>query len=315
VSDHCDGRVFFNTPTHINRTWLEVLRWKRAAKPVPWPKWVQVEQQTPAPAPGGGAVALTWINHATFLLQGEFGAVLTDPHFSHRAGPLGLLGPGRVHAPGVAFEQLPHIDTVLLSHDHYDHCDLASLRRLAKRDDPLVVTPLGNGALVRRAGLRRVVELDWWEEAPELAGGLRVTCTPARHWSNRLRGARNGRLWGGFYLSTPARRVYFSGDTGYHESLFSSIRSRLGSPDLAMLPIGAYEPRWFMQPQHCSPEEAVRIHCEVGAARSVAMHWGCWQLADEGREEAPELLARELARCGLGQEAFRALKPGESLVF
>ena len=313
VSDHCDGETFFNPGTHVNRGWREVLKWKKEGKPGKWPTWVEIEQQEAARRPEGGQVAVNWINHSTFLLQGTFGAILTDPLYSERVGPMGLVGPKRVHKPGVAFERLPRIDIVLLSHDHYDHCDLATLSRLARRDDPLVITPLGNGALARRAGLTRILELDWWQDVPELPGGLTVTCTPARHWSNRVSGRRNGRLWSGFYLKTAARRVCFVGDTGYDERLFREIEERLGAPDLALVPIGAFEPRWFMQPQHCSPEEAVRIHQDLKAARSMAMHWGCWPLADDAREEGPELLTKELERLGLPKEQFRGLRPGESV--
>jgi len=161
LSDHCDGRRFFNPRFPVNHGWADVLKWRRTSRPTPWPRWIEVTPQPPPPAPRGDGLAATWINHATFLLQTAHGAVLTDPVFSERAGPFNWAGPPRVHAPGVPFEALPRIAIVLLSHDHYDHCDLATLRRLARVHDPLLITPLGNGRLARRAGLKRVEVPAW----------------------------------------------------------------------------------------------------------------------------------------------------------
>jgi L-ascorbate metabolism protein UlaG (beta-lactamase superfamily) len=203
------------------------------------------------------------------------------------------------------------VDLVLLSHDHYDHCDLPTLRRLARRDDPVVVAPLGHRSLLAGAGLRRIVELDWWGDHRG-EGGLKATLVPARHWSNRRPFGRNRRLWGGFLLQAGERRVYFLGDSGYEEGLFPRIRERCGAPDLALIPIGAYEPRWFMRTMHMNPEEAVRAHLEVGSRRSLAMHWGTFQLTDEGREEPVRALEAARARAGLKGPEFGALAIGES---
>lgn len=312
ASDHFNGKTFYN-PQHVNRTWREVMQWRRTSQPTPWPKQVALNPQPPPPVPRDREIVATWINHATYLLQTPRGNVLTDPHFSARCGPFGIAGPRRVHPPGLTLEALPRIDLVLLSHDHYDHCDLATLRALARTHDPLVITPLRNRDLLHRAGLHHVVELDWWQ-AHSPAAGLNITVTPARHWSNRLSGRRNGRLWGGFHLQFADRACWFAGDTGYDAALFPEIRQRLGAPALAMIPIGAYEPRWFMSAQHCNPAEAVQIHCDIGAGTSLAMHWGTWQLTDEGREEPVKALAAARTAAGLAPEAFRALAPGESLV-
>ncbi|MBI5382191.1 MAG: MBL fold metallo-hydrolase [Opitutae bacterium] len=312
VSDHCDGRRFFNPRRQDYRGWGAVLKWRMTSRATPWPQRVELAPPPPLPpAPTGDGVAATWIGHATFLLQTRHGALLTDPVYSERAGPFGLAGPRRVHAPGVDFAALPRIAYVLLSHDHYDHCDLATLRRLARAHNPLLIAPLGHATLARRAGLR-VVELDWWQ-THELAPGMSVTATPARHWSNRIRGARNSRLWCGFAVRAGGRVVQFVGDTGYDDTMFREIRARLGPPDLALVPIGAYEPRWFMSAYHCNPAEAVQIHRELGARQSVAMHWGTWQLTDEGREEPPRALAEARVAAGLPAEAFRVLAPGESV--
>ncbi|HWA85465.1 MAG TPA: MBL fold metallo-hydrolase, partial [Opitutus sp.] len=275
-------------------------------------------------------------------VQTPAGNFLTDPNFSERCGPLGLVGPTRVHRPVFPLPALPRIDYLLLSHDHYDHCGLPTLRALERTHHFRAITPLANGRLLRRAGIARdrITELDWWQRV-SLAPGLEITLTPSRHWSNRLSGRRNARLWGGFYLTwnahptggrsspplasgekleeraeaTPdSRRVWFAGDTGYDPDLFRTIRARLGAPMLAMIPIGAYEPRWFMAPQHCNPTEAVQIHRDVGAAESLAMHWGTWQLSDEGRDDPTRALAAARIAADIRPEAFRVLAPGETIV-
>ncbi|MFI5337186.1 MAG: MBL fold metallo-hydrolase [Opitutales bacterium] len=314
LSDHCDGRRFFNPRGHVNRTWLDVWRWRRTSRAQPWGPAPVVIPRAPPPVPDPPAWSCTWINHATFLLQTAAGTVVTDPVYSACAGPFGRFGPPRAHAPGIAFDQLPAIDLVLLSHDHYDHCDLPTLRQLARRHAPLGITPLGNGALLRRAGFapERIVELDWWQ-SHTTARGLEVTLTPSRHWSNRLSGPRNSRLWGGFFLRTGDQRLSFVGDTGYDPEYFVATRRRLGAPDLALIPIGAYEPRWFMAAQHCDPAEAVQIHRDLAAWRSVAMHWGTFQLTDEGRDEPVTALAAARAAAGLPEECFLALPPGDSV--
>lgn len=313
-SDHCDGRRFFNPRQHVNRTWVDVWKWRRTSRAQPWPTRVVIPPQPPPPTPGAGEVVCTFINHATFLLQCPEGNVLIDPVFSACAGPFGRLGPRRVHPPGVACDRLPPIDLVLLSHDHYDHCDLPTLRRLAGRHQPAAITPLGNGCLLRRAGFNRdnITELDWWQSVRSRRG-LEVTLLPARHWSNRLSGPRNGRLWGGFHLRIGSHTIVHTGDTGYDPEFFVSIRQKLGSPDLAMVPIGAYEPRWFMAPQHCDPAEAVQIHRDLGARQSIAAHWGTFQLTDEAREDPLEALAAARNAAGLDDSAFRVLLPGQSL--
>ena len=311
-SDHFNGKTFHN-PVHVNRTWLDVLRWRRTSRPTPWPTAITLAPQPPPPTPRDAECVATWVGHATFLLQTSRGNILTDPHFSKRCGPFGFFGPRRVHPPGLALDALPRIDLVLLSHDHYDHCDLPTLRALAKSHDPLVITPLNNSVLLRRAGLRHTVELDWWESHSP-AAGLDVTLTPARHWSNRLTGRRNSRLWGGFFVRRGSHTFWFAGDTGYDPTLFTEIRTRLGAPDFAMIPIGAYEPRWFMAAQHCNPTEAVQIHRDLAARASLAMHWGTWQLTDEGRDEPVRALAEARTTAGVTPEEFHVLAPGASVV-
>ncbi|MFT3783756.1 MAG: MBL fold metallo-hydrolase [Nibricoccus sp.] len=308
VSDHCDGRRFFSPYPGIDRGFLDILKWKLTSRPKPWPKSVTLSQQAPR-TPAVRDVRATWINHATFLIETPQGNFLTDPIFSPACGPFGRLGPSRVHPPGVSLDELPDIHYVLLSHDHYDHCDRPSLRQIAENHDPVALAPLGHRDILERAGFSRIVELDWWENH-SAAPNLTITLTPSRHWSNRLTSPRFSRLWGGFYVHAGARRLYFAGDTGYEGTLFSKIGHKLGAPDLAMLPIGAYEPRWFMHQDHCNPQEAVQIHRDLGSNLSVAMHWGAFRLTDEGREEPVEALQAALANAGLSADQFRVLEPG-----
>jgi len=306
-SDHFNGKTFFNPGEASGRGLRDLLKWKLSAHPVPWPRSIDVVPQPVPPAPESDGVVATWVGHSTFVLRTRSAAVITDPIFSDTAGPLPGLGPRRAMAPGVGFDSVPRVDLVLLSHDHYDHCDLPTLRRLARRDDPLVVSPLGHRTLLAGAGFSRIVELDWWGSHP-CGPGTDVTLVPARHWSRRLPFGTNKRLWGGFMLRSGGRLVYFAGDSGYQEGLFPEVGRRCGVPDLALIPIGAYEPRWFMSDAHMNPAEAVRVHREVGARRSLAMHWGTFQLTDEGREEPVRAL--EAAR---GEsDNFVALAPGES---
>ncbi len=307
-ADHVNGRRFAN-PSGADRQPLSKIPRLLFGPRAPWPERIDELPQQP-PALDGGGVAVTFIGHSTFLIQTPAGHVLTDPMYSQRAGPLSLLGPRRVRQPGVRFEDLPHISTVLVSHNHYDHCDLRTLRMLADRCDPIVVTPLGNGALVRSAGIRRVEELDWWQEAAGSA--LQITLTPAQHFSARTPFDRNRALWGGFTLAAGGVRLFFAGDTGYG-GFFHEIRERLGPIDLALLPIGAYEPRWFMKPIHMNPSEAVQAHIDLAASASIAMHYGTFRLTAEGIDEPVSALAASCRDRHVPPSAFRALASGESV--
>ena len=232
--------------------------------------------------------------------------------FAGRAGPFGRFGPPRVCRPGLALAALPRVDVVLQSHNHYDHMDLAALTELARRDDPLVVTGLGNARHLRGTGLRRVVELDWGEA--HASGDMRITYVPAQHFSARTPFDRNRALWGGFHVERDGLRLLFCGDTGY-ASHFRAIRAVLGAPDLALVPIGAYEPRWFMRAVHMNPEDAVQAHLDLDAAQSVAMHFGCFQLTDEPFDEPVQRLGPALDGAGVPRERFRALAVGETATF
>jgi L-ascorbate metabolism protein UlaG (beta-lactamase superfamily) len=312
LSDHFNGKTFFNPGETSSRGLIDALKWKMTSRATPWPARVEVTRLPLPPAPEGEGIVATWVGQSTFLLRSSTATVLTDPVWSETAGPTGWLGARRAARPGVDFDAVPKVDLVLLSHDHYDHCDLPTLRRLARRDDPLVVAPLGFRALLSGAGVRRVAELDWWQEC-DCGPGLGVTLVPSRHWTRRSPFGTNRRLWGGFMLGIGGRSVYFAGDSGYQEGLFAEIGRRCGAPDLAMIPIGAYEPRWFMASAHMNPAEAVRVHVEIGARKSVAMHWGTFQLTDEGLDEPVRALHQALAGAGLGPAVFNSPAIGSSV--
>lgn len=316
-SDHFDGRLFFNPNGAAPRGFMDVLRWQLSRTAGPWPDWVENTAQPRLPATlGPRECAVTWVNHVTFLLQFPGLNLLTDPVWSERVSPFSFAGPKRVHAPGIAFDDLPPIHVVLVSHNHYDHLDLATLQRLHATHRPLFVTLLGNKPFLEENGLTNVVELDWWQEhAPALAAGpaLKITATPAQHFAARGVTDRFRTLWGGFALETPAGKLYFAGDSGYFAG-FVEIGRRLGPFDVAFLPIGAYEPRWFMEPVHCTPAEAVQIHREVRARRSIAMHYGCFPLADDAYDQPPRELRAALAAAGLSEQDFALPTVGETRV-
>ena len=309
-SDHFDGRRFFHDPP-VNKDFFTFLRWRFTREPQgEWAADLATPDAPPPPARvDGDAMLVTFVNHATVLIQTRGLNVLTDPIWSERASPFRRTGPQRYLRPGVAFEDLPRIDAVLISHNHYDHMDLRTLRRLAGRDDPLFLVPLANCAYFRRMPTGRCLEFDWWEST-DLLAGLRIHAVPAMHWSRRGLWDTNRALWSGWVIEG-ARRVYFAGDTGYGEH-FAEIRARLGPPDLALLPIGAYLPRWFMGAQHISPGEAILAGDVLGAGVSMAMHHACFRLADEGQWQA----AQEFEALVLDREdrerAFWAPAHGES---
>ena len=306
-SDHFDGRRFFN-PTGANGQPFRKLPRLLATPQTPWPAEVPVQQRWP-PAPEADEVVVTFIGHSTFLMQSALANVLIDPVYYRRAGPLPFVGPRRVRVPGVRFDDLPPVSLVLLSHNHYDHCDLGTLRRLDQRFQPRFVTPVGNGRLLQSAGVRRIEELDWWESTS--GSPVRVTVTPAQHFSARSPFDRNRALWGGFLLEIGGRRILHAGDSGYAPH-FAEIGSRFAPIDLALLPIGAYEPRWFMKDIHMNPAEAVQAHLDLGARQSIAMHFGTFQLTPEGIDAPVRELEQALGERGVPPERFRSLEVGES---
>jgi len=313
-SDHFDGERFFN-PGVPDKKFSDFLRWQRERKAAPWPKWIE-SKPGPKPAPAvpaqgeaPGLWRVTFVNHATVLLQLHGVNILTDPVWSERTSPVGWAGPKRVRAPGIRFEDLPKIHIVLLSHNHYDHMDIDTLRRLAERDSPVIYTGLGNTKYLADRGIDGGIDMDWWEHRDD-PSGLKIHYVPAQHFSARSMFDRNRTLWGGLVVEAPSGRFYFAGDSGYGPH-FKTIGARLGPFRYSLIPIGAYEPRWFMSLAHTNPDEAVRTHLDVRSQRSLGIHFGTFQLTDESLDAPEEALvvARDAHR--VSEQAFTTLKPGD----
>ncbi len=258
------------------------------------------------------ALTITWVGHSTFLIQIGGQNLLTDPIWSMRASPIPWIGPKRRVMPGIRLDELPAIDLVLQSHDHYDHLDDLTVCWLeARHPGARWLVPLGLTPFLRRRGVHEITELDWWQEATH--GLLTIGATPAQHFSGRTPWGRNRTLWCGWSLRTPARRVFFAGDTGYHPA-FVDIARRFGPFDVALLPIGAYDPRWFMRPVHMNPEEAVQAALDLGSPRVIPMHWGTFKLTDEPLDEPPQRARDAWMASGLAPERFHQMMHGETLV-
>ena len=237
--------------------------------------------------------------------------VLTDPVFSNRASPVGWAGPERLIPPAMSLEQLPSIDVVVISHNHYDHLDLPSLKILQKNNPKLVfLVPQGDKALLDSNGMVNVSEFRWWQNIE--IKQTEFTFTPVQHWSGRGITGRNSSLWGGWFVKSPSLSIYHAGDTGYSND-FVATQKRLGTPDVAFIPIGAYKPRWFMKNQHVDPDEAVQIALDLQVTRSFGMHWGTFVLTDEPIKEPRAMLAQALKDRNLAPEFFIAPKPGAIL--
>ncbi|MDD0852067.1 MBL fold metallo-hydrolase [Halobacteriovorax sp. GB3] len=276
-SDHFNGKTFENYLKDPGKKsfWRFV---KMKYFDDPWPKWpTEFDKVKPVAPDKTHQAKVTFINHATLLIQLDHQNILTDPIWSNRASPFSFAGPARVTEPGVKKEDLPKIDVILISHNHYDHLDLESLKYLSKRDRPLILIGLGNDVLLKENGIENVKTLDWWEsiEIEE----IKYSFTPSQHWSARGLRDRNQTLWGSFWIEG-SKKIYFAGDTGFGPH-FHMIKSRLGSPDLALLPIGAYEPRWFMRYAHMNPKEALDTHHLLDAKTSIGIHFGTFRLTKE----------------------------------
>lgn len=298
-SEHFDGRTFANE-TAFDVGFRDLIRYYATREPGAW-------QRNMAIAPGAappervddGSARLTFVNHATVLVQVDGMNVLTDPIWSERASPVSWAGPRRYRPPGIAFEALPPIDVVVVSHNHYDHLDIPTLHRLMQSHDPVFVVPAGDQVVLQRHGITRAVPLDWWQTWT-MPNGCAITATPVKHWSGRrvLPSDRNLSLWAGYVIATRDGPIYFAGDTGY-DSHFRETAARIGPARAALLPIGAYLPRWLTAYQHMSPSEAVTAHVELQAAFSLGIHHGTFELADDGMHEPAAELARSRHEAGL----------------
>ena len=283
--------------------------WSRAWAPARTSDVPRVANDGAALRANGSDPTVTWIGHATVLVQLQGTNLLTDPHWGERASPLSWAGPKRLQPPGLAFEDLPPIDVVLISHDHYDHLDLGTVKRLAATHDPVFVVALGLKAWFAEQGISRVIELDWWESVEHR--GLRIVCTPAQHFSQRTLWDGNTRLWASWAVVGTTRRFYFSGDTGYFDG-FREIGERLGPFDLTAMAIGAYRPASIMRFVHLTPEQAVQAHGDLKGATLLGIHWGTFDLAEEPLDEPPTRMLVEAARRNLPPDHAWIVKLGET---
>lgn len=309
ASFHFDGKKFGHPYRPKARTFFDLVKWALNGDRGEWTNISSEEQsKTSPPVADDSDMAVTFVNHTTFLVQLNGLNILTDPIWSNRASPYSWIGPKRMRPPGLRFEDLPDIDLVLVSHNHYDHLDLPTVLRLKERFDPFFITPLGVGRYLNQQEVNDTAELDWWDEY-EIENKAKITAVPARHFSGRGVLDRDKTLWCGYVLQTNSNTVYFAGDTAYAD-FFADIGDRFPSVDLALIPIGAYKPRWFMEPIHCDPDEAVKIHRDVGADLSIGMHFGTFPLADEGMDEPRRDLAKAREKNIIPEDEFVALEEG-----
>ena len=306
-SDHCRNGSFFTPHAPQQPGFRAILEWLTHREKTAWPKWIGTARGAPPPERLAAAeLRVTFVNHATVLLQiGELN-VITDPIWSDRASPVQFAGPRRHRAPGIRFEDLPPIDVVLLSHNHYDHLDTRTLRRLRRRDAPTIYCPLGVAARLRRLGFHSIVELDWWQHQPFRE--VVIHCVPAQHFSARGLFDRNRTLWCGWHIECANGGILFAGDTGFGPH-FAEIAARFPAPRLALLPIGAYRPRWFMGPVHMGPEEALEAHGILKPLASMPIHYGTFSLADDGESEPVDHLRSLLPE--RPEQAWRLLQEGQ----
>ena len=315
VSNHFDGKRFFdpNSPNQAGCAFSAILRWKLTSRPKPWPKKLEAQLIDIPPARvEGGELRISFVGHATMLIQTAGLNILTDPLWSERASPFSWMGPKRVISPGIDFKNLPKIDLVLISHNHYDHLDISTIRRLWKEHKPKIIAPLGNDAVIRSYDKQIQVKCYDWEDQISITDGVTLSLEPMQHWSARGIFDKNKALWAAYVLDTPGGKIYFAGDTGYGEGeYFRQIQKKHGRFRLAILPIGAYEPRWFMQKVHISPEEAVRAYQDLNASFAVAHHFGTFQLADDGYDDPIIDLKKALADQDITADRFLMMKVGE----
>lgn len=313
VSDHFDGLRFVDPHGVPPKSLPDLLRWWTSNGRAEWPAWHPSPYVDRPPARVDSRdLRLSFVGHASLLIQVAGLNILIDPVWSERASPFSFIGPRRVNDPGVPFDALPPIDVVLVSHNHYDHLDLATLSALATEHRPRVITPLGNDTVMRGHDASIAAEAYDWGDRVRLSRNVEVILAPMRHWSARGITDRNKALWAAFVIDTPAGRIYHVADSGYGDGYhFRTARERYGPFRLAVLPIGAYEPRWFMRDQHMNPEEAVKAFLDCGAELALAHHHGTFQLTDEPLEAPERALVEAREKAEIEPERFRILRPGE----
>jgi L-ascorbate metabolism protein UlaG (beta-lactamase superfamily) len=310
ASEHFDGDRFYNQDRTREKGFSDFLKWITNRDQGPWEGDPDAEPGSPPPRQvGAGELRVTFVNHATVLIQVDGLNILTDPIWSERGSPVTFAGPKRVRPPGIRFEDLPPIHVVLVSHNHYDHLDVPTLRRLSSEYGPKMFSGLGNARLMHEKDIKNAHDLDWWHRI-RLSESVQVTFVPAQHFSSRGMFDHHKTLWGGFVIESSRHRVYFAGDTGFGPH-FKQIRDAFGPLTLALLPIGAYKPRWFMSSAHLSPQDAVKAHRILGTSHSMAIHFGTFPLGDDGEHEPTAELRQALEEEGLTLDDFWVLDFGE----
>lgn len=316
LSDHSDGSKFYNQDrsAHVGKGLYDILKWKLFEKAKPWPAFVD-DNVKPKIIENfeTGEGSVTFINHATTLLQFQQLSIITDPVFSKRVSPLSWIGPKRHRDSGMTLDELPAISIVLISHNHYDHMDLDALAKINAKHHSQFIVPLGNKKYLEKKGIKNVIELDWWQTYTA-ANGFDITLVPMQHWSSRTPYDRFKALWGGYVIRGSGLKVLFAGDTGYNQH-FKQIKQKFGAMDLSLLPIGAYEPRWFMKDEHLNPDDAIQAHQDLGSKQSVAIHFGTFQLTDEGIEDPVIDLTKSLINSNLSSKDFIIPKNGQTIFF
>jgi L-ascorbate metabolism protein UlaG (beta-lactamase superfamily) len=314
ASDHFDGKKFFTPGGQKPEGLGGVLKWMTNRDRGHWTEDMNAAYGSHPLAYEKENIRITFINHSTFLIQVDGLNILTDPIYSKRASPMSWAGPKRMRLPGIRFEDLPRIDAVLISHNHYDHLDISTLRTIFGAHHPTFITPLGVKALLDNESISNVTDLDWWERK-QLTDSVTVQAVPAQHFSGRGLFDRDATLWCGYVIKTSKGSIYFAGDTGYHPTMFKEIGEKSGPIEISLLPIGAYKPYWFMSPVHTSPEDAVKAHLDIRSQNSIGIHFGTFPLADEGHDDPINDLKIALDKHNVGTDKFVTLKQGEVKIF
>lgn len=310
VSNHFDGKSFYNLgekdkPKH---PWYDLYVMWRAILQNPWPGNLP-EFDIKIPYQPNKGPKITFIGHSTFLIETKQLNILTDPVYSNRASPIPFLGPKRISAPGILLNNLPKIDVVVISHNHYDHMDISTLKKLKQKFNPEFIVPIGNAVILKKSGIHRVIELDWWQKTT-IKSAI-ITLLPAKHSSQRSWFDYNKSLWGSYGIKVGSEKIFFAGDTAY-EKHFKAIRKKWGKPDLALIPIGAYQPREILKDYHLNPEDAVQSHIDLNSHKSVGMHWGTFQLSSEHVQQPLIDLNQAKKRHGISDESFYVLNFGDN---
>lgn len=308
------NKRFYNPTGKNAKTFFDVLKWKLSTTPEEWPNYVKNEFSFKLEKNDIDEQAIvTYVNHSTFLIQLNGYNILTDPVFSERVSPISWAGPKRVRNVGIKISELPKIDVIIISHNHYDHLDIKSLIKINELFSPLFLIPYGDKDIFESEDIKNTIEMKWWETAV-ISNDLRITYTPSQHFSNRGLFDRDKSLWGSYLINFKGRKIFFGGDTGY-SSHFKDIGSYFKSVDLAFIPIGAYAPRWFMKEVHTNPDDAVKAHLDLNSNLSIGMHYGTFQLTDEGIDDPIKDLEKAKLKYKIKSEDFITLKIGKSYKF